>query len=444
MHFSPTTATTAALALASSVLLLADASSAAVTTWSLNKTYNARDFLSDFEWYTKTDPTHGLINYQSQSASLAANLTEVRGDSLFLRVDTTPTALQGRSSNRITSKAAFGDGIYVLNVSHVPYGCSVWPAWWTVTVDYDTGAWPAGGEIDIIENANDQFSGNLVALHTNPGCTIPSTSSTQKASTQIQYTDCNGKTAQNTGCRMMLGSNPPTWGAPLNKAGGGLFVMRRDLSKGGSGISMWFFARGSEPADLRAGSRGVNPAGWGFPNAHFDVASTCASYFGPHYIVINTALAGDFAAATWSQSGTCQQTYGAITDQVAYRGDSYSTAYWQIRTLRVFTPALASGSSSTRSSSSTTRRTTTSTTTTRRLTSTTRTTSRTTSTTTALKPSAASCTRNAVCRSGYCRKGLLNDGVTRASSGTCQDKKASGLRCYQNVSGRAYVPRRPA
>ncbi|KAK0545622.1 hypothetical protein OC846_005598, partial [Tilletia horrida] len=241
---------------------------------------------------------HGLINYQSQSAAIAANITEVRGDSLFLRVDTTPTALEGRSSNRITSKAAFGDGIYVLNVSHVPYGCSVWPAFWTVTVDYDTGAWPAGGEIDIIENANDQFSGDLVALHTNPGCTIPSTSSTQQASTQIQYTDCSGKTAQNTGCRMMLGSKPPTWGAPLNQAGGGLFVMRRDLSKGGTGISVWFFARGKEPSDLRPGSFAANPSGWGLPGAHFDIASTCASYFGPHYIVINTALAGDFAAAT--------------------------------------------------------------------------------------------------------------------------------------------------
>ncbi|KAK0527736.1 hypothetical protein OC834_004314 [Tilletia horrida] len=68
------------------------------------------------------------------------------------------------------------------------------------------------------------------------------------------------------------------------------------------------------------------------------------------------------------------------------------------------------------------------------------TTKKTTSTTSTstLKPSAAACTTNTQCTSQYCRKPLLSDGVTRASSGTCDSKKAKGARCYQNggcVSG---------
>ncbi|KAK0549085.1 Chitinase 4, partial [Tilletia horrida] len=62
--------------------------------------------------------------------------------------------------------------------------------------------------------------------------------------------------------------------------------------------------------------------------------------------------------------------------------------------------------------------------------STTTSTTRTTSTT--LLPSAAQCTTNTQCSSGYCRKPLLSDGVTRAATGTCDVKKASGAKCYQN------------
>ncbi|KAK0554180.1 hypothetical protein OC846_002191 [Tilletia horrida] len=346
------TASHSAAAALTVLALATERVSAAVSTFSLNKNYAPNDFLSDFEWYTKPDPTLGLVNYISQSQALASNLTEVRGGSLYLRVDTTPTALQGRNSVRITSKAAYSDGVYVLNVSHVPYGCSVWPAFWTVTTDYDTGAWPKGGEIDIVENANDEFPGNLASLHTEPGCTIPANISSQLSSSTVQYTDCSGLTAENTGCRIQMGSNPPTWGAALNKNGGGTFAMVRDLSSGGSGISVFYWQQGDEPSDLKRTSSSVQPSGWGTPAAHFDVAATCASDFGPHNIVFDTTLAGTWAANTWNQSGNCAATYGAITDQVAYNGSSYSTAYWQINSLRVFTSSSSSGSSSSNNSSS--------------------------------------------------------------------------------------------
>ncbi|KAL9933568.1 hypothetical protein V8E36_007744 [Tilletia maclaganii] len=78
-------------------------------------------------------------------------------------------------------------------------------------------------------------------------------------------------------------------------------------------------------------------------------------------------------------------------------------------------------------------------TTTTRPTSTTTSTKTVTTTSTTNLPSAASCKANAQCSSGYCRKALLSDGVTRAQSGNCDTKKASGAKCYQNggcTSGR--------
>lgn len=57
------------------------------------------------------------------------------------------TAL-GRNSIRITSQESWNDAIYVLDILHMPEGCSTWPAFWTKSA---TSLWPAGGEIDIIE-----------------------------------------------------------------------------------------------------------------------------------------------------------------------------------------------------------------------------------------------------------------------------------------------------
>ena len=54
----------------------------------------------------------------------------------------------GRNSIRITSQESWNDAIYVLDVIHMPEGCSTWPALWTKSA---TSMWPAGGEIDIIE-----------------------------------------------------------------------------------------------------------------------------------------------------------------------------------------------------------------------------------------------------------------------------------------------------
>ncbi|KAL9940562.1 hypothetical protein V8E36_000050 [Tilletia maclaganii] len=63
---------------------------------------------------------------------------------------------------------------------------------------------------------------------------------------------------------------------------------------------------------------------------------------------------------------------------------------------------------------------------------TTKTTTSSTKTTSTPLPSAAGCTASTQCRSGYCRKLLLSDGKTRASTGTCEDKKANNTACYTN------------
>lgn len=61
--------------------------------------------------------------------------------------------------------------------------------------------WPAGGEIDIVEGVND-YTNNQATIHTNPGCSIPSSNSTILGITGsiVGGTNCASAETDNQGC----------------------------------------------------------------------------------------------------------------------------------------------------------------------------------------------------------------------------------------------------
>ncbi|PWN53959.1 hypothetical protein IE53DRAFT_383485 [Violaceomyces palustris] len=321
------------LPLALSGLLALQPWLASAATWNQTSSFYGQDFYK-WDFFNQTDPTNGLVRYLPLANAKYANLTYAEGNTFVMKVDTVEQALDGRQSIRISSPDSYSDGVYVLNVSHVPLGCSTWPAFWTVTENLDN--WPVGGEIDIMENANDEFASNLVSLHTKSSCTIPSSISDQTG--MVAYTNCSAYTPENTGCRVeMNGTSTPTWGTKLNMAGGGVIAMERAMGSTGSGVRVWYWAndQATLPSDLKSGSSSVDPSTWGTPAVHFDVADNCHSDFGPHKITFDITLCGDWAAQSYISSG-CAATYGACSSQVAYNGSSYSEAYWEIQGLRVF------------------------------------------------------------------------------------------------------------
>lgn len=70
-----------------------------------------------------------------------------------------------RESIRLEGKRRFDRGLIVLDVEHMPFGCGVWPAFWTTDEDH----WPDHGEIDILEGINTQDVVKT-ALHTSDHC----------------------------------------------------------------------------------------------------------------------------------------------------------------------------------------------------------------------------------------------------------------------------------
>lgn len=273
-------------------------------SWTLTDKIQGNDYFDKFNFVDGNDleMTQGLVNYMDLQKSKDMNLSYVDGDNFVMRVDTTKVQKEGRPSVRIESKKAYGDSVILLQVSHIPTGCAVWPAFWTVTQDQKS--WPAGGEIDIIENVNDQYPYNLGSVHVQVrdesdrqgDCAIDKPRHTGTTF----FDQCNAEANDNSGCRIaMNGTDNATGGVALNKKGGGTVAMQRDFSDGGKGIRIWFWGPDNLPEDLKNPGNNVDPDSWGTPAADFGMTQ-CSDKFDDHNIVFDITLCGSWAGSAVS------------------------------------------------------------------------------------------------------------------------------------------------
>ncbi|ODO03202.1 hypothetical protein I350_06047 [Cryptococcus amylolentus CBS 6273] len=193
-----------------------------------------------------------------------------------------------RNSVRITTKSLFEGELFIIDMALMPWGCGVWPAFWTLGAD---GAWPETGEIDIIEGVQANTNN-----HSMPGCAINS-------STEDLYTGYMG----NQDCDSSNAAVPSfPIGMPFNEAGGGVFAMLWD----NDGIRMWNWARAQIPSDINNNT--PSPSTWDLPVATWD-ASICdlSSFFKAQILTLNIDICGDWIDNTWDQffycPGTCPE-----------------------------------------------------------------------------------------------------------------------------------------
>lgn len=316
-------------------VIFALATSTLAVSWKRADSIVGNDFYNAFNFFNGRDPTNSYVTYVPMEQAVQKNLTSVNGDSFRLAVDTTPSAPNGRAGVRIQSKSLYSDGVYILKVKHVPTGCATWPAFWTLT--WNMSQWPVGGEIDILENANDQFDYNLASLHVNDkNCKLSKSNKEQRST--VVFDECYAHNKEAAGCRIAMNGTKTvtTWGEKLNNMGGGIIAMERNFNKGGKGIRMWFWdPKSNIPDDVKEIGDSVNPDKWGPPIAIFDVMS-CKDSFDQHTIILNIALCGDWAGNTYKET-PCAQKFGKCSDQVSAHGDSFKDSYWDIKGLYIFT-----------------------------------------------------------------------------------------------------------
>lgn len=251
-----------------------------------------------------------------------------------------------RDSIRLEGKRRFNHGLILLDVSKMPTGCGVWPAFWST----DEKDWPKNGEIDIVEPINNQVVAKT-ALHTSEDCDmyahvprwnwtgywdsatgLPDTFTGElDFDSSLEADNCWTATPHqwaNQGCVAISDKNN-TIGAPMNepspKSGesGGIYALEWDPS--GGFIKSWVFPRDAIPENLQDvvdGKERPDPFLWPTPYAYFAIgeASGCSSdHFSNHRLVINLAFCGAVAGNRF------QKDCPALYEQYNVRNDSVAT-----------------------------------------------------------------------------------------------------------------------
>ncbi|KAL1409044.1 hypothetical protein Q8F55_005868 [Vanrija albida] len=235
-----------------------------------------------------------------------------------------------RYAPTLFSKKAYNSGtVIVFDATHMPYGCSVWPAFWTQGAN-----WPHGGEIDIVEGINQQTK-NQIALHTGQVCTQSKSQFTGTPG----FDNCTIGANYDAGC-VVTDPSENSYGAGFAAAGGGVFVTEWTDQF----IKIWFFSRANVPSSLTADAKSIDTGSFGTPVAWYD-SSTCdlKNSLSAQTITLTTTLCGSWAGVASTLEQTCPPLTGTNTCYTQYvindASETYKNAYFEINYVNVFSSA---------------------------------------------------------------------------------------------------------
>ena len=189
--------------------------------------------------------------------------------------------------------------------------------------------WPYGGELDIVEGANDAHS-NIISAHTADGCV--QTPSTDNLFLGQQRNSACSVGNDNIGCGYNPSANDTTsYGDSFNAINGGVYAMQWDSAH----IRVWHFPRNQIPQDIV--TKEPQPDNWGLPEAIFG-GSSCEvdQYWKNMKLVLNINFCGDYGNAIWGQ-GTCSQYAPTCAEYVANNPEAFSNAYWDVNYIDAYT-----------------------------------------------------------------------------------------------------------
>ncbi|RMZ79645.1 hypothetical protein DV738_g3139, partial [Chaetothyriales sp. CBS 135597] len=320
-----------------SLLLLVSALTQTTSAaYSLLQDYSGNAFFEGFDFFTGPDPTAGHVQFHditsANQTGLAGFINTGNGsEAVFMGVDSTQVAPNGRGAVRVSSRQSFQHALVIVDIAHMPGGiCGTWPAFWMVGP-----SWPDDGEIDIVEGVNDQTT-NVMTLHTAAGLSLSTTGSSKNLAPfagKIATSNCDVNApdqAKNAGCSIVDTSNL-TFGAGFNAAGGGVYATEWTSQF----IKIWFFPRGNIPSDIASG----NPqpqASWGEPRSVFQDGLSLDDHFNNLQIVFDNTFCGDWAGQVWNETEGCRALAPTCEDYVTNNPQAFTEAYWAVNALQVF------------------------------------------------------------------------------------------------------------
>ncbi|KAF8531996.1 concanavalin A-like lectin/glucanase domain-containing protein [Gautieria morchelliformis] len=293
--------------------------------YQLTQEYAGSTFFDNWQFYDNFDNlTHGDAIFVSRDVASSAQLAYINAaGNAIIKVDNASTVAAGQKRNtvRIQTEEVYGVGsLWIADMTHVPFGCSVWGAWWSGAPN-----WPQSGEIDTFEGVN-LVTTNQMALHTNPGCTLDLNNNT--FSGVVNSTDCSYLSNSNQGCAIKDNSTK-SYGEAFAAAGGGVFVTEFATK----GISMWFFTRSAVPPSLKNITGSFNTSVLGEPTANYPSTLCDATFFEPQHLTFDITLcgiAGNPQIFAQTCSGICYDDY------VIGPPSTYDNAYFEVAKVQAF------------------------------------------------------------------------------------------------------------
>ncbi|THH29250.1 hypothetical protein EUX98_g4946 [Antrodiella citrinella] len=310
-------------------LLLASSISSALG-FDLVRDYSGQNFFNGWNFYGSWDNlTLGNVWWLNQTEATATQLAYINdAGRAVMKVDNTSTITVGenRNSIRIESTDFYDVGsLWIVDMVHMPFGCSVWPAFWT-----KGPLWPNDGEIDIVEAIN-LMQTNQMALHTTTGCLHPAPPDQKGKNLNL---DCG----TGTGCT--VGETAPnSYGPGFAAAGGGVWATQFDTS----GIFIWYWSRPDVPSNLQPGTNTstMDITTWGPPTASYPSGASCniTEFFTAQQLVFDITLCGDWAGVESiyrPSCGTQGPTGLCYNDTVVGNGSNYADAYFEVNYVRAY------------------------------------------------------------------------------------------------------------
>lgn len=121
------------------------------STYALDWEAAGAGFFDKFDFNT-VDMNFGAAQYLDHSRSLEAGVVELHDTHAILRTGARVRNTTKRESINIRSKKGWRHFLMLVRFSHLPVGCGLWPALWTLGLGRE---WPLGGELDILEWTHD-------------------------------------------------------------------------------------------------------------------------------------------------------------------------------------------------------------------------------------------------------------------------------------------------
>lgn len=260
-------------------------------------------FFDDWQ-FIETSMTRGAEWYLNRSEAFFHSVAHASSAGAILRVGEQVHPFKRRSLMLRSPQAWRPDSGFMvaMKYKHVPYGPGIWPAYWLVNSDLP---WPKGGELDVLEYANDQTA--KVTFHTDFNCSLEVNKMKTCAREMIDVDDemipsCfTNYSGNELGC---LPNQVRKTGEWYSKNPGVLAVLWD-----ASGIIVYHIPQAEIPEDLKNDKPEPNkwPGRWRFAYMPFD-PSGCVNVARPQEIVLNIALCGDWAGNAWWDCEECKQT----------------------------------------------------------------------------------------------------------------------------------------